>query len=175
MPPLRHRAGVRGTDLLDEATFDKQLVKGRNLATSGRLAEAEAVLQDALNRVRGDHDANESKACGSLGTFYAIQGRHFEALVLYRRGLAIDRDRGEHALIVRHLSNIATIHAALGLQDGLPELFEAIGEAHGQLEGPAAGRTESLDLWARSQLALVEGDLPYLAELVELLLSLIHI
>lgn len=155
--------------MIDEAAFDKQLVKGRHLATSGRLAEAEAVLQDALMRVRGRGDANESKACGSLGTFYAIQGRHFEALVLYRQGLAIDRQRGQDALAVRHLSNIATVLAALGLPHELPALFDSIAETHERLDGEAARRAESLDLWARYQLALGEGDLPYLAELCALL------
>ncbi len=158
-----------GDALIDDAAFDKQLVKGRHLATSGRLAEAEAVLQDALTRVRGLGDANESKACGSLATFYAIQGRHFEALVLYRQGLAIDRRRGQDALAVRHLSNIATVLAALGLREQLPALFDTIAETHQRLDNEAARRAESLDLWARYQLALSEGDLPYLDELHALL------
>ena len=155
--------------MIDETTFDKQLVKGRHLATSGRLAEAEAVLRDALTRVRGARDANESKACGSLATFYAIQGRQFEALVLYRRGLAIDEERGQYALTVRHLSNIATVLAGLGSREQLPALFDSIAEATRHLDGETARRAESLDIWARCQLALSDGDLPYLAELCELL------
>ncbi len=126
---------------------------------TGRYDEAEALLRDALVLGRGTGTAAECRACGNLGTVFALQERRFEAILLFRRGLAVARALGHARFQALHLSNLATAFVGLDLsshvQDTLDDLDRlAAGEA------PEA-RASLLDLalWPRAWRAIGDGDL----------------
>jgi len=130
-------------------------VRGRRLAMDGRIQDAETVLKEALRLSRGLGTAAESRACGNLGTLYGIHGRNFEALLLYRRALAIDREREDWRLVVLHLANIAAIYVQLDLHaratDAIDELDATL--PHIADDPTARQRAEDSALWVKVESA----------------------
>ncbi len=145
----------------DDEHVKELMESGRHLAFEGRLEEAEAALREALRLTRGVGSAAESRACGNLGTFYGIHGRNFEALLLYRRALAIDRGRGDWRLVVLHLANMASIYCQLDLHSRLRDLIREMDEALGRLgeEAPPYPATRDRSLYARFEAACWLSDL----------------
>lgn len=146
--------------MTDPSLIKDLFERGRRFATEGRLTEAETVLREALRLTRGRDDASEARACGNLGTFYGIHGRNFEALLLYRRALAIDRAREDWRLVVLHLANLATIYTELDLHARLQSLIQGMDDALVRLgeEDPRHRPTWERTLFARFEAALWLGD-----------------
>lgn len=141
------------------ADVEELMIAGRDHAFAGRFSEAEAILRAVLDQVRGSGSADESRACGNLGSVFAARGRRFEAILLYRRGLAIDRERGGDPLVeLRHLANISAMFAEIELWPALEKLLR---EFDGLVSNLAAADREGaadLTLWPRIQMALARDE-----------------
>ena len=144
---------------MDQGTDARDLMaRGRDLAVAGRFEEAEEALRECLRTVRGRGDGNESAACGSLGSLYGVMGRHFEAILLYRRGLAIGNDLSDHGLQVKHLSNIAAIFVALTLWEQAAHALAEFEIAVSALPGEEQEAAQDLAIWPHANLAIHLGQ-----------------
>jgi tetratricopeptide (TPR) repeat protein len=85
----------------------------------GRLAEAEALLKEALGiseKSLGDHHPDVAVALNNLAVVYRHQTRYRDAEPLYRCALAIDESAlgPNHPVVAIFLSNLATVLHELG-------------------------------------------------------------
>ena len=137
-----------------EALMDR----GMALTDTGRYDESETLLRAALEAVRGTGLPAECRACGNLGVLYALQERRFEAILLFRRGLAVAREVGHTRLQALHLSNLASEFAGLDLWSHVQDALDEI-DRLAAIEGPTErAALLQLVLWPRAWMAIHAED-----------------
>lgn len=158
MPDPAPTANDHAETLMDEGVV---------LSDAGRYEEAEAVLRRALEAVRGSDAPAECRACGNLGVLFALQERRFEAILLFRRGLAVGRALGHVRLQALHLSNLASEFAGLDLWSHVEEALAEIDRLAADERPSQRAALSKLVLWPRAWMAIQGGDLAEARALAE--------
>ncbi len=117
------------------------------------------MLEEALRLLRGVGTEIESRVCGNLGSLYAVQGRRFEAILLWRRGQEISEALGLRLLTARHGANLCGSYAALDLWSVLREALQAFADRIESFPPEEQEGARELFLWPRVYLALHDQDL----------------
>ena len=133
--------------------------QGVALGETGRYDESEALLREALALVRGTGSVAECRACGNLGVLYALGERRFEAILLFRRGLAVAQALGHPHLQALHLSNLASEFVGLDLWSHVRDALDALHRLAADQPPEEREALLELVLWPRAWTALRAGAL----------------
>ena len=140
-----------------ESVVDQLLAEGKRLALADQTEQAEEVLHEALRVARGTSLLEGRVSC-SLGTFYARDGRQFEAIMLYRYGLDQARRADDAMLEVRLLANLCGIFTELERWDPLATHLAQADTVIARLPDELRDEAEDLVVWSRFYWSLRTRD-----------------
>ncbi|MDO9453838.1 MAG: serine/threonine-protein kinase [Stagnimonas sp.] len=137
---------------------------GRALAALGRLAEAEKIQREALERLEkivGDKAYQNVFTTTALAETLGLKGQHAEAIALYQRALALTLARypPTHSFVAQRRTRMGRQFAALGTAEGRTEaerLFDEAISAYQTTEPQA--QEHGAALLERAGLRLARGD-----------------